>query len=74
MNLGAASSKNDKKGRQVCVRVAGESAVAGLGAAIAAREDAEMSRKLGLDSCSRIFVIGTEGATDPELYQRLISQ
>jgi diaminopropionate ammonia-lyase len=53
---------------------AGESAVAGLGAAIAAREDAEMSRKLGLDSCSRIFVIGTEGATDPELYQRLISQ
>jgi len=53
---------------------AGESAVAGLGAAIVAREDAEMSRKLGLDSCSRIFVIGTEGATDPELYQRLISQ
>lgn len=53
---------------------AGESAVAGLGAAIVAREDAEMSRKLGLDSSSRIFVIGTEGATDPELYQRLISQ
>ena len=53
---------------------AGESAVAGLGAAIVAREDAEMSRKLGLDSSSRIFVIGTEGATDPELDQRLISQ
>ena len=53
---------------------AGESAVAGLGAAIVAREDAEMSNKLGLDSDSRIFVIGTEGATDPELYQRLISQ
>jgi len=53
--------------------VAGESAVAGLGAAIAAREDTEMSNKLELDSSSRIFVIGTEGATDPELYQRLIS-
>lgn len=53
---------------------AGESAVAGLGAAIAAREDAEMSATLGLDEHSRIFVIGTEGATDPELYQRLISQ
>ena len=53
---------------------AGESAVAGLGAAIVAREDAEMSNKLGLDSSSRIFVIGTEGATDPELYQTLISQ
>jgi diaminopropionate ammonia-lyase len=52
---------------------AGESAVAGLGAAIVAREDAEMSNKLGLDSNSRIFVIGTEGATDPELYQTLIS-
>ena len=53
---------------------AGESAVAGLGAAIVAREDVEMSNKLGLDANSRIFVIGTEGATDPELYQRLISQ
>jgi diaminopropionate ammonia-lyase len=53
---------------------AGESAVAGLGAAIVAREDAEMSNRLGLDSSSRIFVIGTEGATDPELYQRLIAQ
>ena len=53
---------------------AGESAVAGLGAAIAAREDAKMSATLGLDEHSRIFVIGTEGATDPELYQRLISQ
>ena len=53
---------------------AGESAVAGLGAAIVAREDAEMASKLGLDASSKIFVIGTEGATDPELYQRLISQ
>jgi diaminopropionate ammonia-lyase len=53
---------------------AGESAVAGLGAAIAARADAAMSGTIGLDQSSRIFVIGTEGATDPELYQRLISQ
>ena len=53
---------------------AGESAVAGLGAAIVAREDADMSTKLGLDESSRIFVIGTEGATDHEIYQELISQ
>jgi diaminopropionate ammonia-lyase len=53
---------------------AGESAVAGLAAAIVAREDAEMSTKLKLDEHSRIFVIGTEGATDPELYERLIAQ
>jgi diaminopropionate ammonia-lyase len=52
---------------------AGESAVAGLAAAIAAREDPEMAQKLGLDASSLIFVIGTEGATDPELYQQLVA-
>ena len=53
---------------------AGESAVAGLGAAIVAREDTDMSAKLDLGTSSRIFVIGTEGATDPELYHQLLSQ
>jgi len=53
---------------------AGESAVAGLAAAIVAREDATLAAPLGLDASSRIFVIGTEGATDPEVYQRLINQ
>jgi diaminopropionate ammonia-lyase len=53
---------------------AGESAVAGLAAAIVAREDAPLAAQLGLDASSRIFVIGTEGATDPEVYQRLINQ
>jgi diaminopropionate ammonia-lyase len=53
---------------------AGESAVAGLAAAIVAREDAALAAQLGLDASSRIFVIGTEGATDPEVYQRLINQ
>ena len=53
---------------------AGESAVAGLGAAIVAREDVDLSAKLGLDASSRIFVIGTEGATDPEIYHQLLLQ
>ena len=53
---------------------AGESAVAGIAAAIVAREDDEMSAKLGLDESSRIFVIGTEGATDPDLYHQLLNQ
>ena len=53
---------------------AGESAVAGIGAAIAACEDEAMAKKLGLDASSRIFVIGTEGATDPELYRQLLSK
>ncbi len=52
---------------------AGESAVAGLAAAIASREDPKMAATLGLDESSLIFVIGTEGATDPELYQQLVA-
>jgi diaminopropionate ammonia-lyase len=52
---------------------AGESAVAGIAALIAAREDSTMSAALGLDESSRIFVIGTEGATDAELYQQLLA-
>ena len=53
---------------------AGESAVAGLAAAIAAREDATMAAQLGLDANSLVFVIGTEGATDPEVYRQLVDE
>ena len=53
---------------------AGESAICGIAAALAARADDALSRALGLDSSSRIFVIGTEGATDPELYQQLLAE
>ncbi len=53
---------------------AGESAVAGLAAAIAAREDAELAAKLELDENSLVFVIGTEGATDPEVYRQLVDE
>jgi diaminopropionate ammonia-lyase len=52
---------------------AGESAVAGIAALIAARDDSKMSDTLGLDASSRVFIIGTEGATDPELYQKLVA-
>jgi len=51
---------------------AGESAVAGLAAFVAARDDKAMSGALKLDESSRIFVIGTEGATDAELYRELV--
>jgi diaminopropionate ammonia-lyase len=53
---------------------AGESAVAGLAAAIAGRQDPQMAAELGLDESSLIFIIGTEGATDPELYRQLLSK
>lgn len=52
---------------------AGESAVAGLAALISARLCEAHSRALGLDSASKILLIGTEGATDQTLYDQLIS-
>ncbi len=51
---------------------AGESAVAGLAALITACNDAEMKDNLGLDENSRVYVIGTEGATDVGVYEGLI--
>ena len=47
---------------------AGESAVAGLAALIAVRQDAELSAKLGLDARSRVLLIGSEGVTDPAIF------
>ncbi|MGI9206278.1 MAG: diaminopropionate ammonia-lyase [Woeseiaceae bacterium] len=51
--------------------VAGESAVAGLAGFIAARQKAGVSDALNLDDDSRILVLGTEGATDPAVYERM---
>jgi diaminopropionate ammonia-lyase len=52
---------------------AGESAVAGMAALISAQNSPEVSKALGLDEHSRVYILGTEGATDPELYRQLIS-
>jgi diaminopropionate ammonia-lyase len=52
---------------------AGESAVAGLAALITARHSQQVSELLGLDESSRIYILGTEGATDPDLYAQLIA-
>jgi diaminopropionate ammonia-lyase len=54
--------------------VAGESAVAGLAGFLLASADAEARGRLGLRSDSRILVFGTEGATDPELYQKIVGR
>ena len=54
--------------------VAGESAVAGLAAAVAAVRDTGQARTLGLDGGSRILVIGSEGATDPALYREIVGR
>jgi diaminopropionate ammonia-lyase len=52
--------------------VAGESAVAGLAGLLLAAADAGARALLGLDAGSRVLLFGTEGATDPELYTRLV--
>ena len=54
--------------------VAGESAVAGLAGALAAMADPKKARALGLGPASRVLVFGTEGATDPELYARIVGR
>ncbi|MGA2894158.1 MAG: diaminopropionate ammonia-lyase [Xanthobacteraceae bacterium] len=54
--------------------VAGESAVAGLAAFLIANADPDLRRRLALDRASRILVFGTEGATDPEVYARLVGR
>jgi diaminopropionate ammonia-lyase len=54
--------------------VAGESAVAGLTGCLAALADPAVRDVLGLDAGSRVLVFGSEGATDPELYQRIVGK
>lgn len=52
---------------------AGESAVPGLSAVIIARQQQERANALNLNKESKVLVFGTEGATDPDLYQQLVS-
>lgn len=51
--------------------VAGESAVAGLMALLAVGENDADRAALKLDETSRVLVFGTEGATDPIVYEHL---
>ncbi|OWV80435.1 PLP-dependent lyase/thiolase [Rhizobium sp. R635] len=51
--------------------VAGESGGVGLAAAIKAVADPAIKAALSIDNRSRIFVVNTEGATDPGKYQEI---
>ena len=51
--------------------VAGESAVAGLAGLLLAAREPFARGALGLTPESRVLLFGTEGATDPELYEKL---
>ena len=50
---------------------AGECAVAGWAVLLAAARQSAARNALALDSRSRVLLIGTEGATDPEIYRRM---
>ena len=52
--------------------VAGESGVAGLAGCLLAAADPAARTTLGLDANSRVLLFSTEGATDPELYAKLM--
>ena len=54
--------------------VLGESGAASLAGLIAAAGDPEACATLGLDDASRVLVIGSEGATDPDIYRRLVGR
>ncbi len=51
--------------------VAGESAVAGLAGLMCSSQHADLTETLRLSSDSRVLLIGTEGATDPALYESM---
>jgi diaminopropionate ammonia-lyase len=52
--------------------VAGESGGAGLAGLFRAAADVKLRDKLKLDNASTVFVINTEGATDPARYRELV--
>ena len=54
--------------------VAGETGVAGLAGLCEAMSDPPTAAALGLDGTSRVLLFGTEGATDPEIWTRLVGR
>lgn len=54
--------------------VAGESAVTGLAGLLIARRDPALCDALALGPRSRVLLIGTEGATDPQVYEQIVGR
>ena len=52
--------------------VAGESGGVGLAALLKVAADPELRTTIGLDAQSRVFLINTEGATAPLLYEKFV--
>ncbi len=54
--------------------IAGENAAPGVISLITSCEDQNIKEKLKLNKDSNVLVIGCEGDTDKEMYQKLIKQ
>ena len=54
--------------------VAGESGAAGLAGLLAALQESDVSLALGLDRASDVLLVASEGATDPEIYTRIVGR
>lgn len=54
--------------------VSGESGVGGLAGLLHLMRDAELRRKTGLGTESKVLLISTEGATAPTVYQQLVGR
>jgi len=54
--------------------IAGENSAPGVISLIASCEDQNVKEKLHLDQDSNVLIVGCEGDTDKEMYQKLISQ
>ena len=54
--------------------VLGESGAAALGGLLAVAGDADAREALGMNEASRVLAIGSEGATDPDIYRRLVGR
>jgi diaminopropionate ammonia-lyase len=54
--------------------VAGETGASGLAALLAAEGHDEIWRTLGLDTRSRLLLIGSEGDTDPQIYRQIVAR
>jgi diaminopropionate ammonia-lyase len=54
--------------------IAGENSAPGVISLIASCEDEKIKEKIGLDKDSNVMLIGCEGDTDQEMYQKLINQ
>jgi len=54
--------------------VAGECAGGAVGALLALARRPELAEALGLDGAARVLLIGTEGATDPAIYEDVVGR